>query len=257
MTASMPGVEAVRALLHPAQLRETVSTSGGYLDVLAAGEAPAEPERHSFAYNAMHSQALATVYERAWRPLAFTLATGLTTSTERRNAVADLHLSGEQRVLDVACGPGNFTHYLSERLSGDGVAVGFDISKPMLRRAVADNSGARVGYVRGDAGRLPFADNTFDAVCCFGALYLMPDPFTALDEMVRVLAPGGRIAIMTSYQGDVSALRPAVRAGSGLIGLRVFGRDTIPDVFAGAGLTDVEQRLRRVVQYVNATKPQS
>jgi ubiquinone/menaquinone biosynthesis C-methylase UbiE len=251
----MTGVEAVRELLHPAQLRESVALSDGYLDVLAADEAPTEPERHSIAYQAMHSHALATVYERAWRPFAFTLATGLTTSTERRNAVADLRLGGEQRVLDVACGPGNFTQYLSERLSGNGVAVGFDISKPMLRRAVADKNGARVGYVRGDAGRLPFADNTFDAVCCFGALYLMPEPFAALHEMIRVLAPDGRIAIMTSYQGDVSALRPAVKAGSSVIGLRVFGRDTIPDIFAGANLTDIEQRLRRVVQYVNASKP--
>lgn len=251
----MTGLEAVRELLHPAQLRSTVSTSDGYLDVLAADEAPTGPERHTVAYHAMHSQALATVYERAWRPFAFTLATGLTTNTERSNAVADLHLGGEQRVLDVACGPGNFTHYLSERLSGAAIAVGFDISKPMLHRAVVDNSGARVGYVRGDAGRLPFADNTFDAVCCFGALYLMPEPFTALDEMVRVLAPGGRIAIMTSYQGNVSALRPVVRASSSLIGLRVFGRDTIPNLFSNAGLIDIEQRLRRVVQYVNATKP--
>ncbi len=49
---------------------------------------------------------------------------------------------------------------------------------------------------------LPFADATFDAVCCFGALYLMPEPFRVAREMVRVLRPGGRVAILTSYAPD-------------------------------------------------------
>lgn len=60
----------------------------------------------------------------------------------------------------------------------------------MLTRAVLDNSTPRTCYVRGDARALPFADATFDAVCCFGALYLMPEPFRVAHEMVRVLRPG-------------------------------------------------------------------
>ena len=67
--------------------------------------------------------------------------------------------------------------------------MGFDISEPMLTRAVLDNSGPRTCYVRGDARTLPFDDETFDAVCCFGALYLMPQPFRVAHEMVRVLSP--------------------------------------------------------------------
>ena len=66
---------------------------------------------------------------------------------------------------------------------------------PGVTKAVADNSGPRVGYVRGDARRLPFADGSFDAVCCYAALYLVPEPFTVLSELLRVLAPGGRLAV--------------------------------------------------------------
>ncbi|MBD0322771.1 MAG: class I SAM-dependent methyltransferase, partial [Aldersonia sp.] len=184
--------------------------------------------------------------------------------TERRTAVTDLRLSGAQRLLDVACGPGNFTRSLSESLSADGgavncntdgLAVGFDISGPMLRRAVVDNPGPMVAYARGDASRLPFAPGTFDAVCCFGALYLMPEPVEVLREMVRVLAPGGRIAVMTSYPGAHGPRRHAVGAVGQLVGVRMFERDTVPDLFADAGLVEIEQRLRGVVQYVNATKP--
>ncbi|MBP1159456.1 ubiquinone/menaquinone biosynthesis C-methylase UbiE [Rhodococcus sp. PvR099] len=46
---------------------------------------------------------------------------------------------------------------------------------------------------------MPFDDGTFDAVCCYAALYLVPEPMTVVDEMIRVLSPGGRIAVMTGY----------------------------------------------------------
>ena len=74
-----------------------------------------------------------------------------------------------------------------------------DSSATMLAQAVRDTPpGSPVGYVRADAVDLPFDDATFDAVSCYGALYLMDDPFGALREMIRVLAPGGRIAVLTT-----------------------------------------------------------
>ena len=63
---------------------------------------------------------------------------------------------------------GQFTGRLAEQLPDGGLAVGFAISAPMLSRAVSDNSGPQTCYVRGDARRLPFGDETFDAACCFG-----------------------------------------------------------------------------------------
>ena len=64
----------------------------------------------------------------------------------------------------------------------------------MLAQATRETpTTAPVGYVRGDAVELPFGAATFDAVSCYGALYLMDEPFDSLREMIRVLKPGGRI----------------------------------------------------------------
>ncbi len=240
-------VELTRSLLtEPATLRH------GYLDVL--GESTATPVP-TFAQRAMNSPLVATVYEGLWRPTSFYLASGVTTQAEERRAATALRLRRATRLLDVACGPGNFTAPLAAQLSTGSLAVGFDISEPMLTRAVQDNSGPRTCYVRGDARELPFDDETFDAVCCFGALYLIPEPFRVAHEMIRVLRPGGRIAILTSYAGQPPPINLALNTTARLIGLTMFDRDAFVDLFTTAGLVDVEQQTQRALQFVTGTKP--
>jgi ubiquinone/menaquinone biosynthesis C-methylase UbiE len=242
-------LQATRGLLDRA-----ATERHGFLDVLGESTPAQVP---TLAQRAMNSPLVAGVYERLWRPIAFYVASGVTTGTEQRRAAAALGLSGARRLLDVACGPGNFTGKLAQRLPAGGLAVGFDISEPMLTRAVLDNNGPRTCYVRGDAGNLPFGDETFDAVCCFGALYLMPEPFRVAREMVRVLAPGGRLAILTSYAGRSAPVRHAMTAGAHVIGLRMFDRHAFVDLFSSAGLIDVEQQTQRSLQFVTARKPQA
>ena len=97
-------------------------------------------------------------------------------------------------VLDVACGPGNFSREFARAVGDDGLVVGIDASRTMLARGVDDLEARGLGnlaLIRGDATALPFRDASFDAVCCFAALHLFADPFAALDEMRRVLAPAG------------------------------------------------------------------
>jgi SAM-dependent methyltransferase len=230
-----------------------VSTSDGYVDVLPeAANAPTP----TIAQHAMNNPVVAAIYENLWRPALGRIAMGVSSMSvddERRRAVADLRLGGDMTVLDVACGPGNFTKFLSGKLGGDGIAVGFDISAPMLARAVRDNRGPRAAYVRGDARTLPYADATFDAVCCYAALYLVPEPFTVVGELVRVVKPGGRIALMTSYGGSFAPLRAAVTAGAAVSGIRMFEKTTFTDILRDAGFTDIDQDLRGVAQFVSAT----
>ena len=52
--------------------------------------------------------------------------------------------------------------------------------------------------MRGDASSLPFRAESFDAVCCFAALYLIENPMRAIAEIARVLRPGGRVALLAS-----------------------------------------------------------
>jgi ubiquinone/menaquinone biosynthesis C-methylase UbiE len=149
----------------------------------------------------MNSPAVAAIYQHIWRPIMVAVMSlhGISLSAERERAAAALHLGGSQRILDVACGPGNFTSYFADRLGGDGFVIGLDSSAPMMERAVRDNSCDRAVYMRGNALDLPFNSSAFDVVSCFAALHLVPEPFGVLHEMVRVLSPGGRIAVMTTY----------------------------------------------------------
>jgi SAM-dependent methyltransferase len=239
--------------LAGALLDRTAEVRHGFLDVL--GESTSSPVP-TFAQRAMNSPFMATVYERLWRPTTFYVASGVTTRSEQRRAASALHLSSTEKLLDVACGPGNFTGPLAQQLPHGSLAVGFDISEPMLTRAVLDNSGPRTCYVRGDARMLPFDDETFDAVCCFGALYLMPQPSRVTHEMVRVLRPGGRIAILTSYAGQRPPMQQFLKVGAGVIGVTMFDRHDFIDLFASAGLTGIEQETQRALQFVVAAKPE-
>lgn len=247
------GLARLRALLDPERLDREPDVSAGYLDLL--GEDDDQPSTP--AQWAMRSGLVAAVYQRGWRAglnLAMGLA-GPSAEQERRDAVRALELGGEQRVLDVACGPGNFTHVFAGALTGEGLAVGLDTSRAMLARAVAENLVPRSAYLRADARRLPFPDATFDAVCCYAALYLVPEPFTVLVEMLRVLAPGGRIALMTSYRGNW----PLQRAARDLLGLvsgtRMFDRDELTGLLRASGLVDIRQELHGPLQFVTARRP--
>ncbi|HZE16879.1 MAG TPA: methyltransferase domain-containing protein, partial [Mycobacterium sp.] len=66
--------------------------------------------------------------------------------------------------LDVGCGPGNVTASLARAAGPGGLALGVDVSGPMLARAVRAEAGPQVGFLRADAQRLPLRDKTVDAV---------------------------------------------------------------------------------------------
>ena len=182
------------------------------------------------------------IYERWWRPALGRLAKGVlgpSMAEERRVARLLLGLVPGDGVLDVACGPGNFTRDFGRVVGPAGLAIGIDASPTMLAKAARDTPAAEypsVGYVRGDAMALPFRDAGFDAVCCFAALHLFADPFVALDHMTRVLTPGGRIALMTSCRLRSSPLRTVDGGVGARGGIRMFERAEIVDALHGAGL---------------------
>jgi SAM-dependent methyltransferase len=129
----------------------------------------------------------------------------------------------------------------------------------MLERGVSDLEAldlANVALVRGDAAELPFRDGAFDGVCCFAALHLFAEPFAALDQMRRALAPGGRIALMTSVRRGPTAapLKPVVQRASGM---RVFEPDEIATALTERGFENVRQRLAGLVQFVGGRLPES
>ena len=94
-------------------------------------------------------------------------------------------------VLEVATGPGFLAIELA-RL-GDFRVVGLDISRTFVRMAAenAREAGASVEFRRGNASELPFEEGAFDLVVCRAAFKNFSEPARAIDEMHRVLRPGG------------------------------------------------------------------
>jgi SAM-dependent methyltransferase len=246
-------MEQALELFEPHRRPAEVDLQHGYLDLL--GESDATGRRA--AQRLMSSRVLPLIYERFWRPLGGRVLTGVKTvgpGGEHRIALEMLSISPGDRVLDVACGPGNFTRDFAPA-AGDGLVVGIDASETMLGVAARDTESDNVAYVRGDARDLPFRDGSFDAVCCFAALYLIEDPMLALAEIVRVLAPGGRVALLSSCNRGPLPAPIADTVVRGLSGVRVFGRDELTNALEGLGAIDVEQRVRGLAQFVSARKP--
>lgn len=98
-----------------------------------------------------------------------------------------------QRVLDVACGTGVLACEVAQRVGPDGSVFGLDPNSQML--VVARRKRASVEWVDGRAEQLPFPDRHFDAVVSQFGLMFFEDPVGALREMMRVLRPGGRLAV--------------------------------------------------------------
>jgi ubiquinone/menaquinone biosynthesis C-methylase UbiE len=159
-----------------------------------------------------------------------------------------LELSPEDRVIDVGCGPGNYTRRLAEA-APEGLAVGIDASEAMVAAAAKRSGRENCAYLRADACELPFADGSFDAVCSVGVVHLIEQPMSAVEEMVRVLAPGGRMAIVATCAREGRPRRQ--RAG-----LTVFARGELMDALRARGLVDVRQRVVRRGQFVSARKPE-
>lgn len=245
--------ERTRELLKPpaaALAAERGLNEAGYLDLLEH-----EPESTGRTQDLMVSRVVPAIYERYWRPALGRLFKGVTgpgMAEEIRIARLLLGLSEGDTVLDLACGPGNFSREFARAVGPSGLVVGVDASRTMLERGGQElrrTSLSNLMLIRGDATALPFEDSKFDGACCFAALHLFPDPFGALDEIRRTLKPGGRIALLTSVRREftVKPLKPVLERASGM---RIFEGDEIVEALEQRGFTHIHRRLSGMVQFV-------
>jgi ubiquinone/menaquinone biosynthesis C-methylase UbiE len=123
-------------------------------------------------------------------------------------------------VLDVACGAGVVARVAAEAVGEDGRVTGLDLNPGMLAVAarLPDVRGAAIKWVEGSAQSLPFADASYEVVCCQLGLQYFPDRKAALSEMHRVLVRGGRLVVMVWREIDRA---PGFAALATALGLRI------------------------------------
>lgn len=177
----------------------------------------------------------------AWRQSSL----GSITERIEMDAVFDLigPLEG-QRLLDVGCGDGIYSVEAARR----GARVtGLDLSEDMLSEAGNRSlpEGVTIDWRVGDALRLPFADASFDVVVAITLLCLVPTPSTAISEMTRVLAPGGRLVVGELHRWSAVAAKRRIRGWGG----NEFWREAhfwtakeLVDIMAQAGLKPERKR---------------
>jgi SAM-dependent methyltransferase len=247
-----PALDRAAALLEPehAERARRAGPGAGYVDLIDD-----EPASTGAVQDLMTSSLVPRIYENYWRPALGRIAKGITgpgMEEEVRIARLLMGLAPGDVVLDVACGPGNFSREFARSVGEAGLVVGIDASRTMLERGAADleRSGlANLALVRGNAVELPFRGASFDGLCCFAALHLFEEPLSALGEMARVLRPGGRIALMTSVRRQVTLppLKPLIERTSGM---RLFEADEVVIALRMRGFREIHQRLSGMVQFV-------
>lgn len=165
-----------------------------------------------------------------------------------------LRLRRSGRVLDVGCGSGDDVRDLAAMVAPSGCAFGVDKSESMIEEARrrAAGCGLPVQFKLGEAVRLPWQSDYFDACRADRLLQHLPEPDRALNEMLRVLKPGGRLVVVDRDWGMValdsldSATTQAVlnRACSGIrngwIGRKLYG------LFKRAGLSEVQVQAHTI-----------
>lgn len=138
-----------------------------------------------------------------------------------------------RRLLDVGCGPGQFTVRGAEALP-DAQVWGVDLAPTMIElargHAAASPAAARLHFEVADVAHLPFPDAHFDAVLSSGSIKHWPDPVAGLREIHRVLMPGGRAFVI-----EMNRLAPAAAVATHRARLRHwFFRLIYPRVFTKA-----------------------
>jgi ubiquinone/menaquinone biosynthesis C-methylase UbiE len=116
-----------------------------------------------------------------------------------KDVLARMPVEADDTVLDLGTGSGYALRALRER--GIARGYGLDGAPEMARnaRSYTDDDDGDVGYVVGDFGSLPFADDSVDHVFSMEAFYYASDPHHTLEEIQRVLRPGGTFYCAVNY----------------------------------------------------------
>lgn len=170
-----------------------------------------------------------------------------------------LSFRSDSRILDVAAGTGAWTYAMAKRIGPQGKVVGLDFTEAMLEVAIERletcEQRDRIQFVHGNAMDLPFEDNQFDIVTIGFALRNVPSVERCLEEMLRVVKPGGVVMSLELSKPDFAPFRklyyfyfykilPKIGA--------LFVGDDTPYAWLPESLTDFPDRRRLAEMFQEA-----
>ncbi|WP_110112974.1 demethylmenaquinone methyltransferase [Bacillus sp. CGMCC 1.16541] len=182
----------------------------------------------------------------------------------RKDTMKRMNVQKGAKALDVCCGTADWTLSLAEAVGERGKVVGLDFSQNMLQigqEKVNQSPFSTIELVHGNAMDLPFEDNTFDYVTIGFGLRNVPDYLKALQEMHRVVKPGGKVVCLETSQPTLIGYRQLyymyfqyVMPILGKMFAKSYneyswlqesardfpGRDELANMFRQVGLVDVE-----------------
>ncbi|MFW5966776.1 MAG: methyltransferase domain-containing protein [Persicimonas sp.] len=213
--------------------------------------APPKPSGRSITQRVMESRVYARFYEDIMRPRLTGLVSERPLDEEYRLSTDLLELGEDTRLLDVACGTGNFTRYFAQQLEAQGVedslVTGMDLSWPMLETARTylrrDGLDQKIFLIRGDATRIPAKRAAYNRLHCGGALHMMNNADEALRNFARVLSPGGICVVGTFILGDGVLRRLVKRAAEFPTRFHWFSREELHQRMRRAGFEIVEDSV--------------
>ncbi len=176
----------------------------------------------------------------------------------------------DSHVLDIASGSGVSARVLTQHFGCHVVGVDYSAANTASANTMASEAGLsdRIRFVQGDAERLPFEAESFDIVICECSLCVFPNLSIALEEIQRVLRPGGRLGISDVVVNETIPESLQDLFGRVLCIGGALSLDGYCDAFAAAGFTSIrsgdasqmlngmieriERRARIVENFLNA-----
>lgn len=194
------------------------------------------------------------IYDHVWRPFGYFFTSARSFSRDLERITTLVEPRRREMILDLGCGPGNFTRLLA-RQGPDTQVVGFDLAERMLARAADLSAGPdfqNASYMRGNALAMPFDSGSFDAVVCCAALHLFTDYDQALAEVSRVLRVGGEFICQTIVTPDSTPLW--MKFADRVLRFGYFHLEKLQAQLDGLGLEIVGEESSRVSYIFRARK---
>jgi 2-polyprenyl-6-hydroxyphenyl methylase/3-demethylubiquinone-9 3-methyltransferase len=188
----------------------------------------------------------AALYD-VWRTKSISLLTQENYPLEREFALMLkwLNVLPNQAFLDVGTSTGNYARALAE---AGATVTAIDISKPFLEHAVQNSNKLEILYEQANAENLPYADSSFDGAALGATLNEFFHTKLALQEIARVLKPGGKLFMMYLCESETSLGR-LVQLPFKLLGVRFPNRDEIRTYLSSLGFERPKAEVRRAVAF--------